>query len=1265
MYRRSLPISIFVLLLTPVPLLAQSITPANDGTGTQIIREGDRYTITGGTRTQENLFHSFQQLGLSTDEIATFLTQPGIENILGRVTGGNASILNGLVQVQDGANLYLMNPAGIVFGPNARLDLSGSFLATTANGMGFGNNWFNAFGDNSYADLVGNPDSFAFSLANSGSIVNFADLRVPSGESITLLGGTVANTGTLTAPSGTITLAAVPGENRVRLSQSGNLLSLELEAVNGTWDAALNPVNLTPLSLPQLLTGGNVAAASQITVNPDGTVRLGGANVPVQDGTTLVAGALNAAGTGGEINVLGDRVALLDANLNASGTNGGTIRIGGDYQGQGNVFNASRTYVSQDSAIAVDASGQGDGGRAIIWADDTTQFLGTVSARGGAISGDGGFVEVSGAQNLLFNGQADLTAVNGQLGTLLLDPTNITIVDGTGGVGTGGNSNNDTEILDGQVLFTDSPEASFTLSEGALEALASSTNVLLEASNDITVNTLNDGAITFQASFGIGTTGSITFRADADNSGVGDFVMNEGSSIIAAGRDITISGANINVTTLDTSSAAGNGGAITLSAGGTLTTGNLNTYSRPRYSAGNGGAITLTAGSDITTESIDSSSLSSDSGAFFISTASNGGAIILNAGGNITTNNLNSSSESRSGTAGDGGAISLTADGDSTTGFLNSASNSSSANSGNGGAITLTSTAEGGDIEVNSINADGSAGGIGGTVDITVGRFFRATGSTLNRDGVVSSISSTGGQGGGAITVLHGGNGNTPFVIGENFGENGSVGAITDGVNTFAVGESIPGSETRGNVQILTEYSSPPSGPPSGPRPRLPRINCSDTGDCGGGGNEPRVITDEPLEYPQISATRDTLLALADQTGIPPALIYISFASTSISLPNGYAQREAIASQQITNYLGQPNSTESPLLTAQPQASDELELLLVLPSGDVVRHRVEGVTRAMVLQQRQQLINEITAPNRLQSNRYRVPAQQLYEWLIAPLEANLETQNIGNLAFILDTGLRSLPLSVLYDGEQFLIERYSIGLMPSVSLTDTQYHDLRQVPILAMGASQFDTLQPLPAVPIELEAVTAAVPNSVAYLNQDFTEVNLLKSRYERPYSIVHLATHAEFLPGQLENSFIQFGDRRLPMDALRDLRLNSPAVELLVLSACKTALGDEQAELGFGGLAVQAGVRSVLASLWYVSDTGTLAFMSEFYQQLQEAPTRSEALRQTQLALLRGEIQLTDNQLITTRGAVVSIPSDIADTSIDLTHPYFWASFTMIGSPW
>src|SRR6476469_8931729 len=226
--------SVFLMQALHGAASAQSITPAADGTGTTVTPTGNTLNINGGQLSSDgaNLFHSFQKFGLNSGEIANFLSKPEIKNILGRVEGGDASIINGLIQVTGGnSNLFLMNPAGIVFGAGASLNVPASFTATTATGIGFGNNnSFNASGINNYAGLVGTPSNFIFNNNQPGSIINAGNLAVGEGQNLALIGGNVINTGTMTAPGGNIAIAAVPGSSLVKISQPGYVLSLEVGA---------------------------------------------------------------------------------------------------------------------------------------------------------------------------------------------------------------------------------------------------------------------------------------------------------------------------------------------------------------------------------------------------------------------------------------------------------------------------------------------------------------------------------------------------------------------------------------------------------------------------------------------------------------------------------------------------------------------------------------------------------------------------------------------------------------------------------------------------------------------------------------------------------------------------------------------------------------------------------------------------------------------------------------------------------------------------
>ena len=200
-------------------------------------------------------------------------------------------------------------------------------------------------------------------------------------------------------------------------------------------------------------------------------------------------------------------------------------------------------------------------------------------------------------------------------------------------------------------------------------------------------------------------------------------------------------------------------------------------------------------------------------------------------------------------------------------------------------------------------------------------------------------------------------------------------------------------------------------------------------------------------------------------------------------------------------------------------------------------------------------------------------------------------------------------------------------------------------------------------MPIELNLITEHPQQK--YLNDGFTYDNLRSQANQRQFPILHLATHARFRPGAADAAHLQlWGAEEIPLQGLRDLKLyQDPALELLVLSACETAVGDAAAELGFAGAALQSGVKSFLASLWQVSDVGTLALMDSFYAQLADPAVtiKAEALRQAQLALLQRDVSVQQGAL----GETV-LPPGLADyPNIDLSHPYYWSAFTLIGSPW
>jgi CHAT domain-containing protein len=401
---------------------------------------------------------------------------------------------------------------------------------------------------------------------------------------------------------------------------------------------------------------------------------------------------------------------------------------------------------------------------------------------------------------------------------------------------------------------------------------------------------------------------------------------------------------------------------------------------------------------------------------------------------------------------------------------------------------------------------------------------------------------------------------------------------------------------------------------------------------------------------------------IEQEAGVKPAVIYASF------VPPGFRQRElarqeASLTEEYENFLNLPEDKAPNNFNSTPQAQDRLELLLITSIHEKpIRIQVD-VTRQEILTEAGNLYERVSSFE----DGYLEPSQKLYQWLIKPLETYLVTGKIENILFIMPPGLRTIPIAALHDGEKFLAQKYSSGFTPSLSLTDPRYRSIKSSSVLAFGASEFEEEEkqsPLAAVQVEVAQVTSQKGGQF-YLNQDFTLEKVKQKRANVPYPIVHLATHADFQTGGPENTYIQLYDQKMSLEQLRELKLYDPQVELLILSACRTAYGDENVELGFGGLAVQAGVKSVIASLWYVGDTATLGLMNQIYQELKQSPIKAEALRKAQTAMIEGKVRKENGQIIYEHGTTIDLPEASARGEEDFSHPFYWAPFTLIGSPW
>ncbi|KYC42277.1 hypothetical protein WA1_20075 [Scytonema hofmannii PCC 7110] len=323
--------------------------------------------------------------------------------------------------------------------------------------------------------------------------------------------------------------------------------------------------------------------------------------------------------------------------------------------------------------------------------------------------------------------------------------------------------------------------------------------------------------------------------------------------------------------------------------------------------------------------------------------------------------------------------------------------------------------------------------------------------------------------------------------------------------------------------------------------------------------------------------------------------------------------------------------------------ADRIETIVKLPLSPELRHYTTDKPKAEVestLEElRQKLEQRYTFRDREELS------QEVYNWIIKSAIPDLEKSKVKNLVFVLDGSLRNIPMAALYDGKQYLIEKYSIALSPGLQLLAPNLKRERFEALTAgLTQSRLD-FSPLPNVADELQQIAAVIP-SKQLVNQDFTDTSIENQVGSASYGVVHLATHGKF-SSQLQETFILAWNGKINIKQLREvlqtreqvLRRSSrvpPPIELLVLSACETAAGDKRAALGLAGVAVRSGARSTLASLWQVDDRSTSMLMSKFYQELTLDPniTKAEALRRAQLFVLQ-----------------------------DKGHPFYWAPYVLVGN--
>lgn len=682
---------------------------------------------------------------------------PDAGRALYRVIGNSRSEINGTLN--SNGSLFLVNQNGILFGKGAEVNV-GNIVASTLN-------------ITNEAFLQGNYKFTAENMA--GNIENRGLIKTQGEGYIVMLGKKVVNSGTLVANKGSVVLASAKeavldfyGNGLVR----ANLTAQAVEGLvknSGLIQANGGLVQLATNARSAAINVSGIIEANQL-VERDGVIRLeGGDNAKVE-----VSGQLIAQGqgtTGGSIEVTGEQVALMNgALLDASGdTGGGKVLVGGDYQGKNDaVYNARTTYVASGATIKADARQQGDGGKVVVWANDLTRYYGSISAQGGAASGNGGFVEVSGKQDLAFLGSVNVAAANGLGGSVLLDPETINLISG-------GSTPTDNASGTPDVAFADNAGGTTNINVAGITGFS---QLFLQATKDINVNaavTMNvDGNIRLEANNDINVNaalttsgkGSINLKADADNSGVGN--LHIGANITGPGG-VVLSAATLthsagNISSNGDIKGYGHAGSVKITVAGLaqLGTANITANGRPASSTTNG---------------------------------FNGGSVVIDAGSLEMSGNINTSGSASGtpgtgtstapfGTGGTGGKVTISTTGDATVGNITTGA-------GNAGRNSIVSTASGevsvkstsGNVTVGNVTTKGGFNAIGNKVTLSADAGTVTAGNIDTSAGI--GRANTDGKSAGAVNITAGTGINTQAIVASGADGNGTnksggaAGAVT------------------------------------------------------------------------------------------------------------------------------------------------------------------------------------------------------------------------------------------------------------------------------------------------------------------------------------------------------------------------------------------------------------------------------------------------------------------------------------------------------
>ena len=345
-----------------------------------------------------------------------------------------------------------------------------------------------------------------------------------------------------------------------------------------------------------------------------------------------------------------------------------------------------------------------------------------------------------------------------------------------------------------------------------------------------------------------------------------------------------------------------------------------------------------------------------------------------------------------------------------------------------------------------------------------------------------------------------------------------------------------------------------------------------------------------------------------------------------------------------------------------------LDVTLIPSEGEVIGKRVE-LSMKEFGKNLGLLYSQLSRQENLNVELESSPSRVLNNMIFESIKPDLERLKVTTLLISADRGLQAIPYAALHDGENYFGDSYAFSLTPSLGLTDISFSDSEDKKLLAIGASEFRELAPLPLVEQELSKIGGTKSKEIVF-NKEFTPESFFEKAIQEKYDMIHIATHAEFKPGGPNASRLFSGTTPITLDnfsILRKGRIGNP-LDLVVFSACRTALGDPETELGFSGLALQAGAKSAIGTLWYVDDVMTSAYFVQMYKFLDLGIPKAEAMQLTRRLFAQKLITLEDDKLIGFNNLSLLENLNLSQKRLiknGLNNPFFWAGIELMGSPW